>query len=151
MGWTGFLPVLCRLLLPASILAAAAWRLASGFRAPRPRRQRPASPSRKGPAELAAVLEKARTRPYYRDAAAERLRALARDAIALREGLDEAGAREGLLEASAAIDPGLGAFVAEDFMATGKADQGDFLDRLEDCLGTIEAYEGCSKRRDHNG
>ena len=169
-AWLGYFPVAGRLALAAALAAAALFVLAGALRGGKARRRavRPPRPGRRGPEELAALLERARGRPYSRDLAAERLRALARDLVALRlssgdaaarAALDEATARAASAEALAGagpreagaveggagavdLDPRLLAFLAEDHFA--KPAQGaegrSYLERLDEALGLLEDY-----------
>ena len=102
-AWLGYFPVAGRLVLAAALAAAALAALAGALRGRKARRRvvQPPRPGRRGLAELAALLERARSRPYSRDLAAERLRALARDLVALRLGSGDAAARAALDEATA--------------------------------------------------
>lgn len=102
-AWLGYFPVAGRLALAAALAAAALFVLAGALRGGKARRRavRPPRPGRRGLEELAALLERARDRPYSRDLAAERLRALARDLVALRLGSGDAAARAALDEATA--------------------------------------------------
>jgi len=102
-AWLGYFPVAGRLALAAALAAAALFVLAGALRGGKARRRavRPPRPGRRGPEELAALLERARDRPYSRDLAAERLRALARDLVALRLSSGDAAARAALDEATA--------------------------------------------------
>lgn len=94
----GYFPVAGRLVLAAALAAAALAVLAGSLRGSKARRRaaQPPRPGRRGLKELAALLERARSRPYSRDLAAERLRALARDLVALRLGSGDAAARSAL-------------------------------------------------------
>ena len=148
-AWLGYFPVAGRLALAAALAAAALFVLAGALRGgkARGRAARPPRPGRRGLKELADLLERARSRPYSRDLAAERLRALARDLVALRLSSGDAAARVALdlateraaLEAARAgagpreagaadggadggagaldLDPRLLAFLAEDHFA----------------------------------
>ncbi|MBL8967432.1 MAG: hypothetical protein JNG85_10495, partial [Spirochaetaceae bacterium] len=139
-GWVGFFPVAGRFLLALALAAAGLALLAAALARPRPvRRPGPAIPGRRGLAELSRLLAKAARRPYARDLAAERLRALARDRAALRRCLDEAGARAAVESGGAGFPPRLAAFLAADWLARDRRrgaanDDDDFPRRFDEAL-----------------
>jgi hypothetical protein len=159
MGDPGFLPQALRYLASAFCLLGAAALLVLALRRPS---SRPAAPSAPGPlagsgprrpavADLAALIDRARTRPYARDRVAERLRAVAREAVALRLGIDEAKAREAIDCGDWEGDPRVAAFLARDFMeredmdacsggSPASPDWKDFGQGLEGSLGFLEGY-----------
>ena len=171
-AWLGYFPVAGRLVLAAALAAAALAALVGALRGRKARRRaaQPPRPGRRGLAELAALLERARSRPYSRDLAAERLRALARDLVAQRLGSGDAAARAALDEATARaaleaaragegarpreagaaeggagavdLDPRLLAFLAEDhFAKPGQGAEGrSYPERLDEALGLLEDY-----------
>lgn|GEM_PF-4794165 len=139
-GWTGLLPVFGRLALVAVIVAAAASALVARLKKRTTRPVKSAVPQRRSLAELATLVERSTERPYSRDLCVERLRALARDTVALSRGLDDAAAREAVEEGGWAAEPELLAFLTEDYLGSkGRDDL--FTARLAEALDAIERIQ----------
>ncbi|HTX74009.1 MAG TPA: hypothetical protein VMC79_14355 [Rectinemataceae bacterium] len=140
-SWSDFLALAARLVLVATLGAALVLALFSRLlgrrRRSRRRREGSAIPRRAGAAELHGLIDRSRDRPYARDQLAERVRALARDAVALRRGSDDSSARAAIDGGALAGEPRLAPFFTEDQF--GRAD-GDsrFPARLGEALDAIE-------------
>jgi hypothetical protein len=81
----------------------------------------PAPPRRPGLAELAELCRGAGTRGYYRSLLAERLRALGRDALALREDLSDEEAYGRLRQGGGFLDSDSENLLFSDHFATPRA------------------------------
>ena len=143
-GWTGLLAVMARLLGTGFILIALVSAVVAALRHRARPPVLPALPQRRTGKELASILAEAASRPWSRDLAAERLRRLARDAVAARLGVDDRTAREIVDSGGWDADAALKAFLATDWLAQDRTTRRrtDFIREFENALDLLEEWSG---------
>lgn len=152
-GWTGLLAVMARLFATGAILAALGVSAFGYFRRKAERPVSPPIPRRRARRELASILAQAETRPWSRDLAAERLRRLARDAVAARMGVDDRTAREIVESGAWDADGRLLEFLSTDWLSQGrqaglKARRTDFIEGYRRALDLLEEWSQGEPRRE---
>jgi hypothetical protein len=142
--------MLGRILLVAWIVAGGGAALFSLVPRRERRRAEPTLPSRPGMREFAHELETAQGSPLRREGAIRRFRALSRDLVSLRMGVDEETSISIVREGTWIDDDETKAFIEEDPFTAATLKKGgridpSFLERAERALVRLESYRAGTK------